>query len=58
MSECQLTTTERYALSQILVCGKIDIHEFKRMNGFMEQMQEDAITELRRKGFLSETLMK
>lgn len=55
----ELSTVEKYALAQILVCGKINKQEFKEMNDFLGEVQDAAIDELHAKGILDEhTLMK
>lgn len=51
-----LTTTEKYALAQILVCGRINYDEFREVNDFMGMVQRDTIRDLGRKGLLDETL--
>jgi len=53
-----LSTTEKYALAQILVCGEIDRDEFKSANQFLGQVQDDTLRDLRRKGLLEQTLFQ
>lgn len=52
----ELKPTETFALSQILVCGKINHDEFKRMNNFLGTVQDDTLERLERKGMLEHTL--
>ncbi len=48
----ELSTTEKYVLAQILVCGAIDEDEFYRMNGSLAQIQERSIEKLKDSGVL------
>jgi len=52
----ELKPTEMFALSQILICGKITHDEFKRMNNFLSAVQDDALETLEQEGFLEHTL--
>lgn len=51
-----LTTTEKYALAQILVCGRINTEEFKSANNFLGEVQYRTLLELNKKGYLQHTL--
>lgn len=54
-----LKTTEQYALAQILVCGQITEQEFKQVNEFLGEIQDDTLNSLHDKGILQKhTLMK
>lgn len=54
----ELTTAEKYALAQILLCGKIDYEEFRSMNNFLGEVQKETIRDLRKRGLLEETLFQ
>jgi len=53
-----LSTTEKYALAQILVCGAIDRDEFKSANQFLGEVQDNTLRGLRQKGLLDQTLFQ
>lgn len=54
----ELTTTEKYALAQIFVCGAIDENEFREMNDFIGTVQNDTLSSLEDKNLLDETLFQ
>jgi len=51
----EINDTEKYFLSQILVCGAIDEDEFCRMNSSLSAVQQSAISELHENGVLEHT---
>lgn len=50
-----LTTCEKYALAEIILCGDISYEEFREINRFMKEIQEKTIRGLYSKGELEET---
>jgi hypothetical protein len=54
----ELSTTEKYVLAQILVCGAIDEDEFYRMNGSLAYIQKRSIEKLKDSGVLRITNFK
>ena len=48
----ELSTTEKYVLAQILVCGAIDEDEFYRMNGSLAYIQKRSIKKLKDSGVM------
>lgn len=53
-----ISTTHKYAIAQIFVCGNIDKEEFKDMNEFLGQVQNQTLNHLERQGLLAETLFR
>jgi hypothetical protein len=51
-----LSTSERYVLSQILVCGNITWEEFRSVNQMPVSVQREKIDTLEQVGVLDETL--
>lgn len=51
-----LSTSETYVLSQILVCGDITWEEFRSVNEMPVSVQRETIDTLERVGVLDETL--
>lgn len=57
MSE-ELTTTEKYLLAQLFVCGAITEDEFERVSKFSRTVRERRLEELEEKEILQETLYR
>lgn len=51
-----LSTTEKYLLAQILVCGNVQKDEIRQANGFSGSVQHDTLASLRQKGYLQRTM--
>ena len=49
-----LSTVEKYALAQILVCGEIDEQEFKNANDYSGSLQNEVINNLWERGILQD----
>lgn len=54
----ELTTTEQYILSQLLVCGAITPVEYENAvsNKFNRTVREKTLDSLQSKGYLNQTL--
>lgn len=53
-----LSTVAQYALAQILCAGAITYGEFQSMNSMLGEVQEDAVAELLKHGYVQYTLLE
>lgn len=52
----ELTTTERYILAQLLICGEVTPTEYENLSEFNRTVREETLDSLDSKGYLNHIL--